>query len=91
MKSFVMNLSLSLSSFLKFQETWWLSELPEEGIQLNDTHAEKRYVNGKIMKYKARLVVKGFSQVEGIDDEETFTPMVMYNVQCTYQFGCYSQ
>ena len=32
--------------------------------------------NNTVTKYKARLVVKGFSQRPGIDYEETYFPMV---------------
>src|ERR1700678_4467485 len=32
--------------------------------------------NGKIVKHKARLVVKGFSQIPGIDFVETFAPLM---------------
>jgi hypothetical protein len=30
--------------------------------------------NGQIINYKARLVCKGYAQVEGTDFEETFAP-----------------
>jgi hypothetical protein len=36
----------------------------------------KHVVDGSIEKYKARFVTCGFSQKEGIDYEETFTPVV---------------
>jgi hypothetical protein len=36
----------------------------------------KHVVGGSVEKYKARFVARGFSRVEGIDDEETFAPVV---------------
>jgi hypothetical protein len=38
----------------------------------------KHIVDGSIKKYKARFVARGFSQKEGIDYEETFTPVARY-------------
>ena len=36
----------------------------------------KRNENDEIMKYKALLVVQGFSQRPGIDYEETYSPVM---------------
>jgi hypothetical protein len=38
----------------------------------------KHVVDGSIEKYKTRVVARGFSQKEGIDYEETFTPVSRY-------------
>ena len=39
----------------------------------------KHAADGSIEKYKARFVARGFSQKEGIDYEETFAPIAIYN------------
>jgi len=38
----------------------------------------KHKVNGEIDHYKACVVAKGFSQIEGIDCDETFAPIARY-------------
>ena len=38
----------------------------------------KHAVDGSVEKYKARFVARGFSQVEGIDYDETFVSVARY-------------
>ena len=38
----------------------------------------KHAVDGIIEKFKVRFVARGFSQIEGVDYDETFAPVAMY-------------
>jgi hypothetical protein len=57
--------------------TWELADLPRghSAITLKWVFKMKRDEAGAIVKHKARLVTRGFVQREGIDFDDTFTPM----------------
>ena len=39
----------------------------------------KQVAEGSVEKYKERFVARGFSHIEGIDYEETFSPVARYS------------
>jgi hypothetical protein len=55
--------------------TWTLEDLPP-AIPLRWVFRIKRDAKGKFEKYKCRIVVKGYSQIAGLDFSGTFAPVV---------------
>jgi hypothetical protein len=58
--------------------TWVLEYLPEgrKSIGCRWTFVIKFGPNGEILRFKARLVAQGFSQIIGIDFNDTFAPTI---------------
>ena len=62
---------------MKSNEVWDLVELPKgvQAIGCKWVYKTKKDSLGNIERYKTRLVAKGFTQKEGIDYTETFSPV----------------
>jgi hypothetical protein len=58
-------------------KTWTLEDLPRghKAIELKWVYKLKRNEEGEVVKHKARLVSKGYTQKLGIDFEVVFAPM----------------
>ena len=61
--------------------TWDLVELPQgrKPIGCKWIFKEKRGKDGSIMRYKACLVARGYTQKYGVDYDKTFSPVVRFS------------
>ena len=59
---------------LEKNKTWELVKLPKDRktVGCKWVFKLKKGVDGKVERYKAKLVTKGYSQMEGIDYHEIF-------------------
>jgi Reverse transcriptase (RNA-dependent DNA polymerase) len=73
-----------MNSLLKHQ-TWELTTLPagRKAVGSRWVFRRKLKQNGDIDRYKARLVAQGYTQVEGVDYQETYAPVAsMKAIRC---------
>lgn len=72
------------------KETWEVALLPPKrsSVGCKWVFSTKRDALGHIVKYKARLVARGFSQVEGVDFNETFVLVAKFStIRCIVTLG----
>ena len=62
-------------------ETWDLVDLPRERKAVGSrwVFRVKHHSDGRVERYKCRLVAKGYSQLYGADYDETFSPVVRFS------------
>lgn len=79
---------------LRKNKTWELSDLPagKKAVGCKWIYTIKQNSDGKIERYKARLVARGYRQTYGIDYDETFAHVAKMNtvrilVSCAANFG----
>jgi len=74
-------------------DTWELTKLPKNKVPIGCKwlYKSKFNVDGSIDKYKARLVVKGHSQKEGVYYEDTCAPVAKLNTIRMMIHHCWSK
>ena len=78
----VMAMQDELNNFERNQ-VWTLVEGPNTNvIGIKWVFRNKQDENGMVTRNKARLVAQGFTQVEGLDFEETYAPVVRLEAIC---------
>ncbi len=70
---------LELNS-LEHRETWELVERPAGRKVVDNVWVFRRKLgpSGEILRHKARLCARGFSQVEGLDFDQTYSPVAAF-------------
>ena len=75
-------------------ETWTLKALPpdRQAIKSKWVFRIKKNSDGSLDKYKARLVAKGFTQVYGVDFQETYAPVAgISTIRCLVAWAVENQ
>lgn len=70
---------------LEQRGTWEIIDRPEKASIISSRFVlkRKRDSQGKLTKYKARLVARGFTQTKGVDYQETFSPVITFHTLVT--------
>ena len=77
---------------IKDNQTWCLCDLPpgRKYIGTKWVFKMKRDGNNNPMRYKTRLVAKGYSQIAGINFDKTFAPVVrIESIRCLLAFAAF--
>ena len=69
-----------IHSCVSVNKAWTECKLPHnrKAIGCQWVFKIKRFADGRISRYKARIVAKGYSQIKGVDFDETFAPVAQY-------------
>ena len=61
-------------------KVWTLTDLPDgvRPVSCKWVYKTKRDVDGNVDSYMARLVTQGYSQIEGVDYDQTFAPVARF-------------
>lgn len=67
---------------LKERNVWFLTDLPpnKQILGCRWVYNLKKDEEGKIVRYKSRLVAQGYNQIKGESYEETFSPVVNFSI-----------
>ena len=71
-------------------KVWTLVDLPDDRQAIKNKWILKRKMDadGSVTIYKARIVAKGFRQVQGVDCDEIFTLVSMFKVCPNHVSNC---
>ena len=69
-------------NMIEKNQTWKLVQRPQDRkvIRVKWVYRTKLNANGSVNKHKARLFVKGFAQIPGVDYFDTFAPVARLDV-----------